>query len=164
VPGARCQGRNSGSGNRRRGGYEKLPGSAFPSLPGLTKDARCLVCCLLSTAFCLLPAFFPDDGRQSARLQDGKGSRGEIAHPWAPAALRPGAAARGQDLGFRINTAHWARFFDGLARSALDCGSSSYRLSSSAPWPLPHEPKAEGGSCCYRSPRQASPAIRFANP
>ena len=51
------------------------------------------VCGLLSAAFYLLLAFFPDDGRQSARLQDGKGSRGEIAHPLGARS----AAARGGD-------------------------------------------------------------------
>ena len=37
----------------------------------------------------------------------------------------------------------------------LDCGSSSYRLSYFGLAHLPYEPKAEGGSCCYRSPRRA---------
>jgi len=30
--------------------------------------------------------------------------------------------------------------------------------------PLPYDPKAEGGSCCYRNPRRASPAIRITIP
>jgi len=29
--------------------------------------------------------------------------------------------------------------------------------------PLPYQPMAEGGSCCYRTPRRASPAVRRPN-
>src|SRR5208283_5057359 len=38
--------------------------------------------------------------------------------------------------------------------AVLECGSSSYRLSVSSSELWPHEPKAEGGSCCYRTPRK----------
>jgi hypothetical protein len=42
---------------------------------------------------------------------------------------------------------------DENARSTLECGSSSCRLSFSAPLTLlPYEPKSEGGGCCYRTP------------
>ncbi len=63
--------------------------------------------------------------------------------------------------------------------SPLDCGSSSYRLPASvdtasvqgkakaatdflvhALAPFPYKPRAEGGSRRYRSPRQASPAMK----
>ncbi|MGO8733024.1 MAG: hypothetical protein ACLQVM_09540, partial [Terriglobia bacterium] len=45
-------------------------------------------------------------------------------------------------------------------RSALDYGGSSHRLSR--PF-LQYEPRLEGGGCCHRSPRRASPAIRPSN-
>ena len=40
------------------------------------------------------------------------------------------------------------------AEGTLDCGSSSYRFTSSPLAHLPYEPRAESGSCCYRSPRR----------
>ena len=36
----------------------------------------------------------------------------------------------------------------------LECGSSSHRLSSSAPCTFVIRDKGEGGSCCYRTPKQ----------
>ncbi len=102
MPGARCQGRNSGSGNRGRAGYEKLPGSAFPSLPGLTKDARCLVCCLLLSAFCLL--FSPTMAAKVLGYRMGKGLGVKSRTPGRPQRCGQGRrlGARIQDLGFRI--------------------------------------------------------------
>src|SRR5208283_4141674 len=39
-------------------------------------------------------------------------------------------------------------------RSTLECGSSSYRLASSPHAHWLNEPKAEGGSCGYRTPKR----------
>src|SRR5271157_1762896 len=43
---------------------------------------------------------------------------------------------------------------DAYVRSTLECGSSSYRLASSPHAHLPNESKAEGGSCCSRTPKR----------
>ena len=43
---------------------------------------------------------------------------------------------------------------DEQARSALECGSSSYRFVFAALPRFSYEPRAEGGSCCYRTPKR----------
>lgn len=50
------------------------------------------------------------NGRRIARPLGGKGRRREIAHPWAGAALRPGAAARDKETRVSIEEAGQERF------------------------------------------------------
>jgi hypothetical protein len=38
------------------------------------------------------------------------------------------------------------------AEGTLECDSSSYRFNPPAVARMPYEPKAESGSCCYRTP------------
>ena len=46
-----------------------------------------------------------------------------------------------------------AATMDENVQSNLECGGSSYRLSSSThSVRLPYKQKAEGGSCCHRTP------------
>ena len=48
----------------------------------------------------------------------------------------------------------WLATTDENARSALECGSSSYRLPPAVHTEIVQDRHREGGSCCYRTPRR----------